>query len=109
MVVAVTAYLLEYKPLESKQQLVLEILNEITIAFLLYHVVCFSDVYNSDVANGAKDYMGYSFDVCIIANLTVHLSLLVGTYVKSIRILIRRRKCCCQRRKNNKRNKRLEM
>ena len=95
MVVAVSAYLLHYKPLESKQQLVLELLNELTIAFLLYHIVCFSDIYNFDVSNGAKDYMGITFDGCIAANLTIHLSLLVGTYVKSIRILIKHRKCCC--------------
>ena len=86
----------------------LELLNEITIGFLLYHIVCFSDIYISDVENGAKYYMGYTFDGCIAANLTVHLSLLVSTYVKSIRILIKRRKCCCQRRKN-KRNRKLEM
>ena len=100
MVVAVLAYFLHFKPLESKTQLNLEILNEITIAFLLYHVVCFSDIYDPDVAKGGKDYMGFTFDVCIAANLSVHLSLLVITYIKSIRILIKRRKCCCKRRKN---------
>ena len=100
MVVAVLAYFLHYKPLESKTQLNLEILNEITIGILLYHIVCFSDIYDPDVAKGGKEYMGYTFDVCIAANLSVHLSLLVITYIKSIRILIKRRKCCCQRLKN---------
>ena len=87
----------------------LEILNEITIAFLLYHVVGFSDIYNEDVAGSTKNYMGYSFDICIAANLTVHLSLLIITYVKSIKILIKRKKCCCCKRRKNKQNKILEM
>ena len=79
---------------------VLELINELTIAFLLYHIVCFSDIYNKDVAKGAENYMGYTFNGCIAANLIVHLSLLVGTYIQALRIAIKRRKCCCQRRKN---------
>lgn len=76
------AYLLNDRPLESRFALRMEVINEMTLLVVTYHIMCFTDAV-SDVT------LRYSFGVTFIATLSlcigVHLFFLVAGSCKSLK------------------------
>lgn len=96
----IVIYLFQTRPLEETQALRLEVFNEVTIAFLLYHVMSFSDWYYQDAE--MKEDLGYTFSAIIFFNLAIHLTLLLVSQVRSCCDKCRRKECCCQKKRKNK-------
>ena len=68
------AHLFKYQPFEDRKILKLEMMNEMTNLFLLYHVICFSGL----VLEAEDRFnLGWSFIMLVGANMSVHLLLLV--------------------------------
>ena len=93
-----SSYLVAYRPLISKKALGLELLNELTEALLLYHLLIFSDWNPNDAV---KDTMANSFNFVIFINICIHLGFLVYAMVTQTRQKIRRKQCICQKKKPN--------
>jgi len=89
-----------FKPLLSWKALGLELMNELTEALLLYHLMVFSDWYPNEELK--QDVLAYSFNAVIFANIAVHLCFLVFTMFVQARNKIRRSQCCCCCKKTRK-------
>jgi hypothetical protein len=74
------------------------VLNEVTEALLLYHILCFSDLYTQN--EGFKDKLAYSFNCVIFLNISIHITLLLHISFVNGRNKYRRGQCCCQKTKN---------
>ena len=99
----VCSYILHFRPLESERSNRLEVVNELTGALLLYHVVSFS-AWNR--VEESKDYLAFSFNGFVCLNMFVHFYFLIATYVKEIKQKVKDGTCCCcrSRRKSEKVN-----
>lgn len=75
-VILVSSYLVGVRPFTSNKQLNLEVLNEVTEAFLLYHLLLFSDLYYQD-EDFKERFIANSFNGVIYLNIGIHLSLLI--------------------------------
>ena len=92
-ILLVSGYLVHFKPFEEPLALRLELYNEATEAFLLYHIMCFSDWYQDQ---DTKDLpIAISFNVFLCLNLAVHMVFLVIRMIYMCRVKHRRGQCCC--------------
>ena len=67
-------YLLALWPLEELRDTKLEVFNEVTGLFLIYHLMCFSDL----VPEPKDRYnIGYSFIAVAFMNVATHLALII--------------------------------
>lgn len=67
-------------------------LNELTEAALLYHVLVFTPWYTDD---DMKENVGYFFNGTIVLNMVIHFLFLLATYYRECRSKYRQKKCCC--------------
>ena len=80
--IANAIYLLALYPLEEIRDSKLEVFNEVTGLFLLYHLMCFTDM----VPEPEDRYnIGYSFIAIAFINVAVHLILIIKTNYRVIR------------------------
>lgn len=94
-VILVSSYLVGVRPFLSRRQLNLEVLNEVTEALLLYHILCFSDLYTAN--DDFKDTLALSFNSVIFLNISIHVSLLICSSIANCRLKCKRKEFWCQK------------
>ena len=87
-------YLLQYKPLESPRNVHIEVMNECTILSLTYMLLCFTDLVD-DVE--ARIIIGYGYMGVTIANIIIHLVLILLASGQKMRLVCKRYRCCLSR------------
>lgn len=70
-------YLLEFRPFEDALTMNLELMNEFTCAFLMYHVLIFNPEFVAD--DQPREDLGYSFILFVCLNVAVHVYFLCRT------------------------------
>ena len=87
-------YLVVQRPFDDEKVNNLEIMNEVTNFFLIYHVFLFSGLVVESVERYA---IGWSFIAFVGGNILVHFSLLVKETYQEMKPKItecRKKKCC---------------
>ena len=90
-------YLTYFEPMESSFANRMEIFNECTCIFLMYHIMCFSDFVPQASTRSA---IGVSFIVFIFLNVATHLCFMVRDNFFRVKKTILR-KCCYERWRKN--------
>ena len=84
-------YLIFFKPLESPLALGLEIFNECTILNITYMIMCFSGFVSDE---WTRSNMGFFYIGVCLANILVHLTVLLLSSAHKIKLIFRRFRCC---------------
>ena len=88
MAIATIIFTLWFMPLDSKGANYIEVLNEVTLLLLTYHLWCFTDFVGEPET---RNYLGFAFIATTQSNILVHLILMIIETVHHLKLRCKRR------------------
>jgi len=86
MQVVATSFNAHVRPFLEHDKYHLEMLNELTVSLMVYHIICFTP-YNQSIE--AQDTMGWSLNLVLCGNLVINVGLIAISVFKDCMVKVR--------------------